>query len=172
MSSRDDWGCCEKHSGEEKKRCLEFSASRGSSLCSKSSNSTTDFPRHEGTKHPQVLKDHRGETSELTLWNWLLPRSSPSDANWRQRANVRGKDWKSKVSTLTPKLPASEHTSHHDLAGRPSGILHRHGVVEDQRPQQPHRLPDGELRSPRLWWTEGHSVRETTSTHPAPAHER
>ena len=36
---------------------------------------------------------------------------------------------------------------YHDLAGGSSGVLHRHRVVEDQRPQQPDRFPNGELRS-------------------------
>lgn len=39
--------------------------------------------------------------------------------------------------------------THHDLAGGSSGVLHRHRVVEDQRPEQPHRLPYGELGSTR-----------------------
>lgn len=41
-------------------------------------------------------------------------------------------------------------SAYHDLAGGSSGILHGHRVVEDQRPQQPDGLPDGELRSTRL----------------------
>ena len=33
---------------------------------------------------------------------------------------------------------------HHDLTGGALGVLHRHGVVEDQAPQQPDGLADGE----------------------------
>lgn len=35
----------------------------------------------------------------------------------------------------------------HDLAGRSLGVFHGDRVVEDDAPQQPHRLPDGESRT-------------------------
>lgn len=40
---------------------------------------------------------------------------------------------------------------HHDLAGGSPWVLHRHGVVEDNGPQKPHGLPDGERRAPGFW---------------------
>lgn len=39
---------------------------------------------------------------------------------------------------------------HHDLAGGSPRILHRNRVVENQRPQQPHGLPDGKFGPARL----------------------
>jgi len=39
---------------------------------------------------------------------------------------------------------------HHDLTGGAFGVLHRHGVVEDQTPQQPDGLADGEGWTVRL----------------------
>lgn len=38
---------------------------------------------------------------------------------------------------------------HHDLAGGAPRILHWHGVVEDQGPQQPDGFPNGEGRATR-----------------------
>ena len=35
----------------------------------------------------------------------------------------------------------------HDLTGRPFWVFNGDGVVEDDAPQQPHRLPDGERRT-------------------------
>lgn len=43
---------------------------------------------------------------------------------------------------------------HHDLTGGAFGILDGDGVVEDDSPQQPHRLPNGEGGPPGIWQTE------------------
>ena len=39
---------------------------------------------------------------------------------------------------------------HHDLTGGAFGVLHGHRVVEDQTPEQPDGLTDGEGRTVRL----------------------
>ena len=40
---------------------------------------------------------------------------------------------------------------HHDLTGGTLGILHRDGVVENQTPEQPDGLTDGERGAAGLW---------------------
>ena len=63
---------------------------------------------------------------------------------------------------------------HHDLAGGTFRILHRDGVVENQTPEQPDGLADGEGGTARLWewhirrwsrkrWTETDARRKSTS---------
>lgn len=46
---------------------------------------------------------------------------------------------------------------HHDLTGGAFGVLDGDGVVEDDSPQQPHRLPNGEGGPARIWQT-GHRI--------------